>query len=417
MSTIGLDRRPPVRLLTLTSLFPNSREPRHGIFVANRLRRLCDTGRVEATVLAPIPWFPGAYRNKREIPAVEMIFGFQVRHPRYMHIPGLGMRVQPNSLARAVLDNLRNECGAASGYDVVDAHYFYPDGVAAAQVAKELDLPLVISARGSDINLIGDVRFARQRMKQAAHQAQALVAVSGALAKSMVLMGMPSERIHVLRNGVDAEAFRPLRRRDARRRLHLDERSNWVLGVGNLVAEKGFELLIDAMELLRNARLLIVGEGPRRERLRARAAMKAAGRVEFRNAVSQSDLAVIYSACDVLALPSLREGWPNVLLEAMSCGLPVVASPVGGVPEILHPGAPGVLVSERTAEAWRSALDRVLANPPLTEIVRTYAVQFGWDEVVARQCGLYEEVASSKPSSAYRHAYDVASTSLRRIPL
>src|SRR2546426_10696991 len=83
VSSVGIQRA-PVRLLTLTALFPNSRQPRHGIFVANRLRRLCDTGRVEATVVAAIPWFPGAYRKATGIPTAETVFGFHVRHPRYV---------------------------------------------------------------------------------------------------------------------------------------------------------------------------------------------------------------------------------------------------------------------------------------------------------------------------------------------
>src|SRR5438034_4489470 len=152
----------PIRLLTLTTLFPNGPEPRHGIFVANRLRKLCDTGRVEATVVAAVPSFPGAYRSCAEVPAVETVDGFDVRHPRFFNVPGLGMRFQPSSLSRALLDELRDMRVDASSFDVVDAHYFYPDGVAAARVAHALGRPLVISARGSDINVIADIPFARR---------------------------------------------------------------------------------------------------------------------------------------------------------------------------------------------------------------------------------------------------------------
>ena len=381
---------PPVRLLTLTTLFPNARQPRHGIFVANRLRKLCETGRAEAEVIAAVPVFPCAYRHVIEVPARERMDRFDVRHPRYFQIPGVGMRAQPDSLARAILREIRR--GDAGAFDLVDAHYFYPDGVAAAYVANELDLPLVISARGSDINLIGNIPFARERMLRAANSAKALIAVSEALANRMRAIGMPSERIHVLRNGVDSAMFRPMPKAEARACLGLDGGSKWILGVGNLVTEKGFEVLIRAVGELPDTRLMIIGEGSLRATLQGLAASCAPGRVVFRGNMPQRDLPAAYSAADLLALPSLREGWPNVLLESIACGTPVVAAAVGGVAEIIRSSAPGVMVGEHTPAVWRDALRRALAAPQDPERVRAYAFQFGWDDVVDRQCALYEDV-------------------------
>jgi teichuronic acid biosynthesis glycosyltransferase TuaC len=303
------------------------------------------------------------------------------------------MRVQPDALARAIRREVRR--GDTRAFDVVDAHYFYPDGVAAARLADELDRPLVISARGSDINLIGDIPFARKRMLRAAKRAQALIAVSEALADRMRAIGMPSERIHVLRNGVDTELFRPMPKAEARARLGLDGRPQWVLGVGNLVAEKGFDVLIRAVGDLPKIHLMIIGEGPLKTTLQRLADSFAPGRVIFRGNMPQAELRTVYSAADVLALPSLREGWPNVLLEAIACGTPVVAAAVGGVAEIVGPGAPGTIVSECTPAVWRDALRQVLAATHDPEGVRVYAFQFGWNDIVDRQCALYEGVARS----------------------
>jgi glycosyltransferase involved in cell wall biosynthesis len=387
--------RRPIRLLTLSTLFPNSHKPRHGIFVANRLRRLCDTGRVDATVIAALPRFPGRYREFADVPREEDVAGFHVRHPRYLHVPMLGMRLQPRALARALLGQIER-CGLSSkAFDVVDAHYLYPDGVAAAEVAESLRLPLVLSARGSDVNLIASIAFARRRMLDAARRAEAVIAVSAALAARMVAIGIDERRIHVLRNGVDTAVFAPFPRVDARRRLGFDERGPLVLAVGNLVPEKGFDLLLRAIADMPEVRLVIVGEGPLRTPLQGTARRIAPKRVAFRDDVAQSELRFHYAAADVLALPSLREGWPNVVLEAIACGTPVVAAAVGGVPEMLSPPAPGRIVPERSEDAWRKSLRDVLAAGYDVEQVRRHALAFGWDDVVERQCALYEAVAAA----------------------
>jgi glycosyltransferase involved in cell wall biosynthesis len=385
-----------VRLLTVTTLFPNSQEPRLGIFVANRLRKLCDSGDVDAEVVAAVPRFPGAYRGKAAIPDVETVCGFRVRHPRYTNIPGVGMRLQPDLLARALLDALQRSTIGENDFDVIDAHYFYPDGVAAAIVAQDLGKPLVISARGSDINLIASFGFARERMRWAANRADALVAVSAALKARMADIGMPRDRIEVLRNGVDSQVFSRYPRREARIKLGLDGEATWLLFVGNLVHEKGVDVILRALPKLPEVKLLIVGEGPLARDLGAIADACAPGRVQLRGNMAQSELRFAYAACDALCLPSLREGWPNVVLEAMACGTPVAAAPVGGVPEILPPGAPGVLVARHDPETWATALSGLLSQRPAADAVRAHALQFGWDDIVVRQCALYRRVASAR---------------------
>jgi glycosyltransferase involved in cell wall biosynthesis len=393
----------PVRLLTLTTLFPNAQQPRHGIFVASRMGLLCASGRIEATVIAALPRFPGYYRATAHVPSRESVAGLEVYHPRYLHWPGIGMRRQPFALARALLAQLRAPEFAHRAFDAIDAHYFYPDGVAAAMVAKALGLPLAISARGTDINLIPEIPFARRRMIEAANQAKALIAVSQALKDRMAALGMPSDRIHVLRNGVDMTLFAPVDRSAARARLELADTGTIIAGVGNLVPEKGFDLLIEAAADS-SFRLLLVGDGPERASLCSLADRLAPGRVEFRGNMPQADLRYVYSAANVLALPSLREGWPNVLLEAIACGTPVVAAGVGGVREIIGEGAPGAIVASRAASDWKDCLGAMARAAMRPEAVRAHASRFSWDEVVDRQCALYESISA-------RHTTPVAACS------
>jgi glycosyltransferase involved in cell wall biosynthesis len=389
-----LPPRSPVRLLTLTTLFPNAVQPRHGIFIATRLRRLCDTGDVSSTVIAAVPRFPGAYRIQAGIPESEETFGLRVYHPRYANVPGIGMRLQPRMLAASILGEIRRRGLDAESFDVVDAHYFYPDGVAAAHVARALRLPLVISARGSDINVIGDLGFARRAMVAAASSAKGLVAVSQALSQRMETLGMPADRIEVLRNGVDTGIFSPMARERARASLGFTGDVPLVLGVGNLVAEKAWDLLIRAVARLPGARLALVGEGPLRGMLETLAHDLAPGRVRFLPNMPQPELRVAYAAADVTGLPSLREGWPNVVLESLACGTPVIAASVGGVPEILRPGSPAVVLEHRSPEAWSEGIERLIGARHEPSAVHAYAAAFGWDEVVAGQAALYRRIAT-----------------------
>ena len=406
--------RRPVRLLTLTTLFPNSLRPRHGIFIANRLRLLCATGRVDATVVAAVPWFPGYYRDDAQVPERESIAGFDVHHPRYFNWPGIGMRRQPDALARALLRTLRGPAFAGRTFDVVDAHYFYPDGVAAAIVAKALRLPLVVSARGSDVNRIGDFAFARQRMRRMAAQASSVIAVSQALKDRILALGITTGSVSVLRNGVDTAQFSLTERTAARTRLGLDPSCTLMLAVANLVPEKGIDLLLRAAGRNASWRVLVVGDGPDRESLRKLAQREAPGRVEFRDSMPQADLRYAYAAADALALPSLREGWPNVVLEAMACGTPVAAAAVGGVAEIVQDGAPGIVVANRSVESWSDALNALVAARWSPQAVRAYAMDFGWDEVIDRQCGLYEAVARQHHVTAQARASPPAPLAARR---
>ncbi len=376
-----------IRTLLFSSLYPNAARPVHGVFVETRLRDLLRTQPVESVVVAPVPWFPstherwGDYARWARAPMRERRSDIDVLHPRYLVIPKLGTAVAPLLLALSGLSAVRQLQREGFDFDLIDAHYFYPDGVAAALLSRWLGKPLVITARGSDINLIATHAVPRRWMLWAAGGAGAVIGVSAALVEAMRRLGMAPDKLHVVRNGVDLERFRPWPCDAARTELGI-QGGPVLLSVGNLLDNKGHHLVIDALQQLTAefpaSRLIIVGEGPERAALEARVTERQLSeRVDFTGALANDQLARWYSAADVLVLASGREGWPNVLLEAMACGTPVVATAVGGVPEIVQ-GSAGRIVATRTVGDLVSALREQLRSTPDRDAVRAHAMRFGW---------------------------------------
>jgi teichuronic acid biosynthesis glycosyltransferase TuaC len=376
------------RIVTFTNLFPSSVQPTHGLFVYERMCRTAAATGMAWSVVAPVPhvaWFcrSAPYRRQARIPRRETWAGVDVSHPRYRHWPGMSMRRQADAMAagaRAEVHAL-----AAAGPIVLDAHYLWPDGVAAAVLANEVGVPFTLTARGSDLNVLAQDPVVAARIAAAAARAHTCCAVSQALGdRFAAVAGLPRGRVLDVRNGVDLERFRPGDQAAARRRLGLPAAGRLLLGVGRLVAGKGFDLAVQALAgLPADVRLVLVGDGPER------AALAAAGgeRVLCLGERSPDDVAAACCAADVFVLPSEREGWPNVVTEALAAGLRVVATRVGGIPQILgEPAAAdrrlGMLVPPRDAQALRQALAAVLAEPGDRAAVRAFAERYGWAEPV-----------------------------------
>jgi teichuronic acid biosynthesis glycosyltransferase TuaC len=382
-----------VRILTFTTLYPNAAQPRHGLFVEQRLRQLLRLGGLTARVVAPVPWFPfrsprfGSYARYATVPTCEQRFGIDVRHPRYLVLPKVGMSVTPWFLARSGTNALQR----VEGFELIDAHYFYPDGVAAVLIAQRFGKPVVITARGSDINLLSRFALPRRWIRWAAARAHGVITVSCALKDEMMRLGVAASKITVLRNGVDLDLFRPLERTAVRAQLGL--RGRTLLCVGNLLRSKGQDIAIEALARLPDTELVVVGEGPDRRVFEVLArSLDVATRVRFVGGLPPEDLVRYYTAADALLLPSEREGWPNVLLESLACGTPVVASRVGGAVEIVRSEVAGALVAQRSAAAFADALQRLFAHPPERDATRRYAEGFGWEDVARAQRELYRRV-------------------------
>jgi glycosyltransferase involved in cell wall biosynthesis len=233
----------------------------------------------------------------------------------------------------------------------------------------------------------------------AARHAAGLITVARALKDRLVDLGVPPGRIEVLRNGVDLQLFRPIDRDGCRRRLGF--RRTTLLSVGNLVPLKGHDLVIRALRLLPDMDLVIVGNGPERAALGALAQELDLGdRVTFAPVMAQKDLRHFFGAADALVLASSREGWANVLLESMACGTPVVASKVGGTPEVVTAPEAGVMMAERTPEALAGAVRELFSSYPDRGATRRYAEGFSWDATTAGHLKLFSRIISAPGASA-----------------
>jgi teichuronic acid biosynthesis glycosyltransferase TuaC len=384
----------PIRTLLFSTLYPSSVRPSHGIFVETRLRHLLASGQVETRVVAPVPWFPsthpyfGSYAQFAATPQREIWNHIEVFHPRYFLPPKVGMNIAPVLLAMGAYRTILSLLRQGFAFDLIDAHYFYPDGVAAMILGRVLGKPVVITARGTDISLVPRYALPRWMIQRAGRRCAAIITVCKALKDELVDIGINPGKVTVLRNGVDLKQFYPEDRQWARSVFGM---SHFALAsVGHLVPRKGHDLVIGVLPHLTDAELFIAGSGPEERRLRALAnSLDVADRVHFLGMLTQDQLRLLYSGADALVLASSREGWANVLLESMACGTPVIATNVWGTPEVVAAPEAGVLVEERSTDTLRFGIQRLRSALPDPLATRRYAEAFDWEATTKGQLDIF----------------------------
>lgn len=386
----------PKSFLVFTTLYPNAIMPTHGVFVENRLRAFLNTHDADVKVVAPVPWFPfahsafGKYAKWAQVPRKETRHGIEIYHPRYFIVPKVGMDAAPSALANCVEKTVLELRSSGWDFDFIDAHYFYPDGIAAADLAVKLDKPLVITARGTDINLIPKYARPRKKVVQAAFQSDAIITVSENLKNGLTDLGVPDRKITTLRNGVDLETFCPMDRDLIRRELNID--GPVIASVGHLIERKGHNVVIGALKSIPNATLLIAGSGEKRNTLEKQVrSLGLSDRVRFLGALAHEDLPIIYNAADVLALASSREGWPNVLLEAMACGTPCVSTFAAGG-EVIRDLSAGKIAEGRDSVSFATTINEVLSDPRDRHATRRYAEDHSWVDTVDRMEKIFAQL-------------------------
>lgn len=377
-----------MRVLVVTKIFPNAAEPLSAPF--NRQQFAALARRCDVDVLATIPWYPGSRLLARwssagrlaAVPARETIEGLDVRHPRTLFLPRTGHGLWGPLYAASLAPEAVRWRGKA---DVVLGSWAYPDGFAAILLARALGVPAVVKLHGSDINMIAKIPGPRRLMAWALPRAHRVVAVSRALADEVAALGVPRDRLALVMNGVDAALFHPRPRADARRALGLPDGPLAVF-VGNLKVHKGVHDLLAAFEQAAARapalRLAIVGGGDERAAVAA-AAERLGDRLVVAGPRPLAEIPTWMAACDVLVLPSHAEGTPNVVLEALACGRRVVATAVGGIPDLITSPALGALVPPRDPDALADALAREAAAPYDPDEVARQGARGGWDASAA----------------------------------
>ena len=383
------DRR--LRILSYTTLFPSPARPMRGLFVARRLAQVARSE--DLTVVAPVPVRFGAPPEVRvpERAADE----FRVIHPRYWLPPRWGKRWHDRLLYLQTEPAIRSL--NPKTFDLVDAQYAYPDGSAAGMIAARIGKPYVLTVRGSDLHVLANDPARRPAIRKVLRGAGAVVAVSKPLARLAEELGAEARRVHWIPNGVDQELFRPRPRSEARAALGWDPSRPAILFVGRLDPIKGLRLLLESVGELRRAELptiscYLAGQGPMLGEIRRRVeAGGLGGNVTLLGGLPPERLALCYAAADLLCLPSVSEGSPNVVLESLASGTPVVSTDVGDVAELLDRSG-GTVVQQRNPREFARAIFGVLSAAPDRAAIVARVAGHGWDRVAAAQIEVYRSV-------------------------
>ncbi|HEY7406030.1 MAG TPA: glycosyltransferase, partial [Candidatus Angelobacter sp.] len=271
------------------------------------------------------------------------------------------------------------------------AHYVYPDCFAAVLIGKLLHLPVVASARGTDINLFPSFRLVRPMIRWTLKNTAGNIAVCRALGDEMISLGAAKERVTVIGNGVDLDRFQPVDQSQARQKLDIPGDAQVIVSVGALIPRKGFQFLIPAVATIAarypKLKAYIVGKGDPSELKELARKHNVEDRIVLVGSRANEELKYWYSAADLSCLVSSREGWPNVVLESLACGTPVLATGLWGVPEILVSPELGIMVKQEV-EDIAQGLDKALSRTWDRAVILGYARTRTWD-VVAEEVDQY----------------------------
>jgi len=404
-----------MKVLVLSHMYPYALEPTFGLFVHDQVKEL--SRRCDVVTVSPTPLSPRVLRRLQprwaryaSKPRQTRLESIQVHYPRYLNIPG--ERGFPLSAffcwwaTRGLLLQIRN----TFDFDLIHAHGICPDGFAAAQTGRQLGTPVVCTIHGADINLYPQrTRLTCLVTKRALGTVDTVITVSAALKERALALETPQRKIRVIPNGVDLRVFALMDRGQARAELGLDGDKVIFVYASRLVEAKGLSYLLMALKRVLDHNidglLVLVGEGPYRLQLERQVAqLDLHNHVVFAGFRPHAEIAKWMSACDLVVHPSLTEGSPLPIYEALACGRPAVASRVGGIPELITCDDYGLLVPPADAEALAEALLSAIQRDWDPGRLRSHAERYTWGHVADQLINLYEGVLAGHRESSAAHA-------------
>ncbi|WP_207802527.1 glycosyltransferase [Motiliproteus coralliicola] len=379
----------------LSTLFPSPARPKAGLFIRERMFRV--NRQTPLIVLSPVPWFPGQslirlvkpdYRPTP--PYTEVQQGIRVFYPRFLALPYFFRTFDAWMIAHSCRRLIHRE--QLGHIRLIDSHFGYPDGLAATLLGRWLNKPVTITLRGTEVRHSQSAKL-RPKLKAALTNASRVFSVSNSLRRLALELGIDDQKLEVVGNGVDSEKFFPLDKQQCREQLAIPPQAPVLITVGGIVERKGFHRVIECLPSLIKQHpdliYLVVGganpEGNFKPQLDKQIKRLGLGNhVRFLGERKPEELKQVLSAADTFVLASSNEGWANVILEAMACGLPVIATDVGGNAEVVSSGSLGAIVPFGDTEALTTALDNALRQLWNQGAIINYAKENSWDSRIAQ---------------------------------
>lgn len=352
-------------MLVLSYMYPNPVDSSAGIFVEEQVRHLARTCNVK--VIAPTPWFPPVrlfkrWHEYRLRPVHEHRKGIEILRPRFMSIPGDIFATAGFSYFFSILPVMLN-IAKTFDFDIIHAHVTYPDGFAAVLVGKLLKRPVIVTEHTGNFRRVIRKTLGRRALSlHALKNAHLVISVSKNQRRELLQEGLSADKVILIPNGIDLKTFRPMKQETTVKGYRT------ILFVGHLIENKGVHFLLEALRQLQDRgrndlQLFLAGDGAWKEYLMEKAQeLGLDSKVHFLGVLDKAGVAQWMRKCDLLVLPSLRESFGIVLIEAMACGKPVVATRCGGPEEIVTDDA-GILVAPGDTEALSEGIEHVLQNP------------------------------------------------------
>jgi len=392
-----------LKVLVVTSLFPRPRAPLNGVFnyhsVAG-LSRLADVG-----IISPVPWIERLRDGIRKERSPSeggkrpgRLMEFSPSYPTFLTVPVVGRRLNGYLESRALKRSIRRDF-AGESFDVILCYWVYPDGYAVHRLAAEIDLPYIVVALGSDLNLMPQSRALRKRITATLEGAARVVTVGDSLRRKALELGAEESKCRVVLNGVNRSVFARRSMVECRGELGLPPGRRILLYIGTMDPVKGLDVLLDALSLLGEEErplALLAGTGSHTGLFAARAAkLGLSGETSFLGSIPHELVPMYMNAADALCLPSRNEGCPNVVLEALACGTPVIASKVGGVPELVEHGRNGLLVEPDDPAAMATAIEAFFERTWDRDYIAETNMR-SWTDVARETYRIIEEVAEGE---------------------